>query len=179
MSNLDIAIFKWLNSWAGVNGFYDWAIIFRAEYLPWVVGVLVIIFIFWSREHTNILKNVRISAEAVLAALISRFVFTEIIRFFYDRPRPFEVLQNVHQLIQYEIGGSFPSGHAAFFFALAAGVFFYRKWWGILFYALAFSISIGRVAAGLHWPSDILGGAVVGLVSAWMINLVINKIKNT
>lgn len=153
----------------------DAVIIFMAEYLPWITGALVAVFILWSRGHSNILKNVRISAEAALAALISRFVFVEIIRYFYDRPRPFEVLEGARQIIEHSTGGSFPSGHAAFFFALATGVFFYKKWWGVLFYALALAISFSRVLAGIHWPTDILGGAVAGVISAWLVDFFIKK----
>ena len=109
--------------------------------------------------------------EAFSAGILSRFIFTEIIRYFYDRPRPFEVLSSVYQLIQHSPGGSFPSGHAAFFFALATGVFFHRKWWGVLFYIAALAISLSRVAAGLHWPSDVLAGAVIGILSAWLVKM--------
>ena len=171
---MDIIIFRWLNSWAGVNQFYDSAIIFRAEYLPWWVGVGILAFYVLGRDKK---REFLMIAHTFAAAVLARFVFAEIIRFFYDRPRPFEVLGNVYQLVQHSPGGSFPSGHAAFFFALATGVFFYRKWWGILFYALALSIGFNRVASGLHWPSDIFAGAVVGIFSAILINFLFKKIK--
>ena len=115
--------------------------------------------------------------HAFAGAVLARFVFTEVIRYFYDRPRPFEVLNNVYQLIQHSPGGSFPSGHAAFFFALATGVFFYRKWWGVLFYAAALLVSFSRVAAGIHWTSDIVAGAAIGIFSAILINFLFKKIK--
>ena len=115
--------------------------------------------------------------EALAASLISRFVFTEIIRYFYNRPRPFEILSNIYQLLEHSPGGSFPSGHAAFFFALATSVFFYRKIWGIIFFLAALSIGLARVSAGIHWPSDILAGAVVGILTSIIVNLVSKKFK--
>ncbi len=143
--------------------------------MPWAVGFGVLLFWVFGRDKK---KELRMLIGVFLAGILSRFIFTEIIRYFYNRPRPFEVLQNVHQLIQHEAGGSFPSGHAAFFFALATGIFFYRKWWGVLFYALALAIGLARVAAGLHWPSDILAGAVVGIFSAILINFLFKKFQN-
>lgn len=174
MNALDISIFQYLNSWAGINSFYDWAIIFRAEYLPWVVGIGIFLFLIFGRNKK---RELWMPIQAFASAIMARFVFTEIIRFFYNRPRPFEILQNIHQLIQHEAGGSFPSGHAAFFFALAMGVYYYHRVWGIIFFLAAISIGGGRVAAGLHWPSDILGGAVVGILSAILINFLFKKIK--
>lgn len=169
---MDIIIFRWLNSWAGINSFYDSAIIFRAEYLPWWVGIGILAFYVLCHDKKRELLMI---IHAFAAAIAARFIFTEIIRYFYDRPRPFEVLDNVYQLIQHSPGGSFPSGHAAFFFALATGVFFYRRGWGFLFYAAALLISFSRVAAGVHWTSDILGGAVVGILSAWLVRLIFQK----
>ena len=149
---------------------YDSIIIFLAEYLPLAVGIGIFLFFVFGRDKKRELWMI---IQSFAAATVARFVFTEIIRYFYNRPRPFEVLQNVHQLISHETGGSFPSGNAAFFFALATGVFFYKKWWGVLFYAFALAIGLGRVAAGLHWPSDILAGAVVGIFSAWLIKILL------
>ncbi|MDP3935285.1 MAG: phosphatase PAP2 family protein [Candidatus Giovannonibacteria bacterium] len=152
----------------------DALIIFGSEYLPWWVGIGVFLFLIFGRDKK---KEFRMLIEVFSAGILSRFVFTEIIRFFYNSPRPFEVLDNVYQLIQHSPGGSFPSGHAAFFFALATGVFFYRKWWGILFYAIAIAIGFARVAAGLHWPSDILAGAVIGIFSAWLVDFLFRRFK--
>ena len=150
--------------------YYDSIIIFLAEYLPWAVGIGIFLFLVFGRDKKRELWMI---IQSFASATVARFVFTEIIRYFWNRPRPFEVLQNVNQLISHETGGSFPSGHAAFFFALATGVFFYKKWWGVLFYAFALAIGLGRIATGLHWPSDILGGAVVGIFSAWLIKILL------
>lgn len=166
MNSFDVSIFRWLNSWAGINSFYDWAIIFRAEYLAWIVGIGILLFLVFGRDKK---LELWMLIQAFVSGITARFVFTEIIRHFYDRPRPFEVLDNIYRLIQHSPGGSFPSGHAAFFFALAMAVAYYYPKTSILFFLAALSIGMGRVAAGLHWPSDILGGAVVGILSAMFL----------
>lgn len=167
IQNLDIVILRWFNSWAGVG--WDWAIVFRAVYLWYFVMAaaalfVVITFLPKFREYRR--RHLELFLFAVLSAFIARFIITEFIRFFYDRPRPFEVLEDVRQLVDHTSGGSFPSGHAALAFAVAATVSLYYPKTSILFFLAALSIGGGRIAAGVHWPSDILGGAVVGIVSA-------------
>ena len=152
----------------------DYLIIFFADYLAWffVLGVIFFVFIFDSKKRLYIL------AEALAAAIFSRFVITEIIRFFYHTERPFETMPGVKQLIEHSTGGSFPSGHAAFFFAIAATIFIYNKRWGSLFLMTSIVMGIGRVAANLHWPVDILGGAVIAIVSSIVVHYFAKKTKD-
>ena len=107
--------------------------------------------------------------SAFAAAVFARFIIVEIIRYFLPKLRPF-VENNVNLLISQDPKEpSFPSGHASFFFAIAAVVYFYNKKAGTLFFVSAFLISISRVLIGVHWPSDILAGAIVGIFSGWLI----------
>lgn len=98
----------------------------------------------------------------------------EIIRFFYERQRPFLVL-GFQPLADHIQSGSFPSGHAAFFFALALTVFYFNKLWGWRFLAMAMVISLARIFVGVHWPSDILAGAIIGLGSAFLIKQILPR----
>ena len=163
LTGSDLAVFVWLNSWAGISFFWDWAIVFRATYVWYVVMLAVAGFgiaAFLPRFRDGRTMNVRLVVTATVSALVARFGITELIRFFYNRPRPFEALPDIVQLIPHPAGGSFPSGHAALAFAVAAAVAFYYPKTSVLFFLAALSIGVGRVAAGLHWPSDILGGAI-------------------
>ena len=117
-------------------------------------------------------------AVGAVSVFISRFIITEIIRYFYFVPRPFVNNPIVHQLIFHETSGSFPSGHAAIFFVLATVIFFFHKKWSILFFVGAILMGIARVMAGIHWPIDILGGAIIGILSAWLICKISQKIYN-
>lgn len=164
-------MFELLNSFAGKSELVDIFIIFSATLLPyWVVGAA---FIFFLRSRKIIL-------EALAAVVLSRFFVTEIIRLFYNRERPFDLpaevltkagLKPVYQLFFHDPGYAFPSGHAAFFFALATAIFLYHKGWGSIFFGAALLISLSRVIAGVHWTSDIIVGAAIGIVSAVVIYL--------
>ena len=170
MNSLDISLFRWLNSWAGMNPLVDNGIIFKAHYLPYIAGTAAVLFFFFYKDEVQKLKNCFLVLEIAASGIFSRFFVVEIIRFFWQRLRPFEALSGVTTLIEHPQEASFPSGHAAFFFALGMTIFFRYRKSGLLFLLIAFSISINRVAAGVHWPSDVVAGAVVGIVSSYAVH---------
>ncbi len=162
---LDIQIFYALNSLAGQSHLLDGLIIFLAVYLAYVTIIALLGVVFYSNYSKQ--EKWEVLIVAGLAGIVARFGVVEIIRFFYHHPRPFTALPSVHALIT-DSAWSFPSGHATFFFALATAVYLYNKKWGIGFFTAATLISLGRVIAGVHYPSDILGGAIIGAVVAWV-----------
>ena len=164
------AIFDYFNNFAGKSAVFDSFVVFCAEWLPYIlVAVFLAILIFSKKTYR---EKIKIFVFTGLSVFISRIVITEAIRYFYHVSRPF-VNNNVNQLIFHETSGSFPSGHAAFFFALAMAVYLAptlnRKWWGFVFFAAAALIGVARVIAGIHWPYDILAGAIVGIFSAFAV----------
>lgn len=102
-----------------------------------------------------------------ISAVIARLGVTELIRFLYHRPRPFSALP-AHQLLT-DNAWSFPSGHATFFFAMATAIYLYNKKWGVFFFTAAILMTISRVIAGIHYPSDIVGGALIGITVACVV----------
>ena len=129
-------------------------IIFCADYLPYLVAVGFVLYAF-SRSKWRLLVG------GLVAGLLARGG-VELIRIFVHRPRPFLADPSIIPLIS-ESSYSFPSGHAAFFFALATVVYAHNKRLGLWFYAAGAAIGLARVLAGVHYISDILGGAVLGI----------------
>lgn len=163
MNNIDLIIFKGINQFAGKMAWLDGLVIFFAKYFEYFL--LSFLFLF-------LLKNFKKYKNMIIlcfcSAIFSRFVITEIIRYFYFRSRPF-IDYHVNLLLKHSNSGSFPSGHAAFYFAISTIVFFYNKKIGILFFLASFLISFARVFSGIHWPSDILFGALIGISLSWLI----------
>lgn len=171
MINIDLYLFHSIHQFAGRFWPLDWLGIFLAEYLAYML-VLAVLY-FWLRQKTNKEKLWFFSFVA-LSVILSRGILTEVIRFFYHRLRPFLVL-NLDPLIARDMSGSFPSGHAAFYFALAFALFYFNKKWGWWFTALAIAMGLGRVFVGVHYPSDILGGAIVAAASVFTVHLLMGR----
>ncbi|MFP3975195.1 MAG: phosphatase PAP2 family protein [Chloroflexota bacterium] len=86
-------------------------------------------------------------------------------------PRPFEVHESAREaaeIVFYFPGDpSFPANVAASIFAAAMGMWFYSRKASTPVFVLAFLWSFARVYAGVHYPLDVLGGAVIGMVIAY------------
>lgn len=162
---MDTPLFQLLNNLAGQSHAFDTTVIFLAEYVPYAVVLVCAALLFYSGYAKR--EKIKIFWTALFSTAIARFGVVELIRFFYHRPRPFVTLNTEPLFAEYS--WSFPSGHAAFFFALAASLYFYNKKWGICFFLAATIISISRVIAGVHYLSDILGGALVGIAVAYVV----------
>ncbi len=77
-----------------------------------------------------------------------------------------------------EADSSFPSGHAIFVFALATGVYYYNKTLGRWLFAASVLVGVSRIFVGVHWPYDIVAGAVLGIATAWACNEIFKKYKH-
>lgn len=163
--NFDYLLFQQINNLAGIWPALDWLGIFLAEYFQYAIGAGLLIFWFWKKDSR--VKNLWAAGVALGAIGLSRGVLTEIIRWLWFRPRPF-VDHAVNSLIEHEATGSFPSGHAAFFFALAMAGYLFNRRAGQWLFAAATLISLARVFVGVHYPLDILAGALVGILSGWL-----------
>jgi len=167
--SLDFYLFQLINSWAGQYSWLDNLGVFFAKYFGYLLIFFLLLFLI-----KNFKKYWPMVVKSFGAAILARLVIVNIIRFFYYRPRPF-IANQVNLLLSDEPTGSFPSGHAAFYFAISTVIFLFNKKAGTFFLIASFLISIARVFSGIHWPSDILTGALIGIFSAWLITKVFRK----
>ena len=166
---MDYLITQQLNAFLLKYFWFDTLVIFLAKYLAYVLGIGVLLFLL-----INFRKYLPMIVKGFGAAVLARYGITELIRFLWPRARPF-LEGNFNLLLERVNESAFPSGHAAFFFALSLIVYFYNKKAGILFFIASALMGVSRVFIGLHWPTDILGGVVVGLFSAWLIHRIFKK----
>lgn len=86
------------------------------------------------------------------------------------RPRPvLDPVPLVRQLKRQPITTSFPSGHSASAAAFAAGVALESPAWGAVIAPVAWSVALSRVYTGVHFPSDVLAGAALGVGAAFAV----------
>lgn len=169
---MDTQLFYLLNNLAGQSLFFDKVVVFFASYLAYILIALFLALLLISQYSRR--EKLQILLVAGVSTIIARFGITELIRFFYHRQRPFTDL-SVNQLLTSN-EWSFPSGHSAFFFALATAVYLYNKKWGIGFFAAAVLMTLSRVIAGIHYPSDVLAGALIGIAAACVTFYIARKI---
>ena len=123
------------------------------------------LFILWA-------KDTKINREQVLHGLLAFFLaqmVAEIIKILVPTPRPFIVNGLIPLTTIIPTDGAFPSGHAASSFALATTIWLHDRKVGWFYLASAIVIGAARVAANVHYPVDILGGAIIGILIAFLI----------
>lgn len=112
----------------------------------------------------------RKSGVIILTALVVNLILCNgILKNLVGRTRPFDVNTSVSILINKPRDFSFPSGHTAVSFAVVAALFFSgeKKLWKISLVA-AVLIAFSRLYLYVHYPTDILGGIVVGILAGYI-----------
>lgn len=167
---MDSYLFHVINNFAGKWISLDTLAIFFASYFEYFLLFFLVCFL-----AINFRKNWHMVFSALFSAFVSRFVFCSAVRMLWFRPRPF-VENSVNLLMDYNAKeSSFPSGHASFYFALSTVIYLYNKKIGILFYAFTILMTLSRVFVGIHWPSDILFGALLGVITGLAGDRLIKK----
>lgn len=167
---IDINLFNFFHDLAGRGGLSDWLITFFASYSQYILGALFLVFLATKKFS---ISKWRVFWTGVAAIIVSRGIITTVIRYFYHRPRPF-VAYDFTPLIS-ENDFSFPSGHMTFFFALSTVIFMFNRRWGWFFYIVSAIMGIARIIAGVHYPSDIVGGVIIGIIFGYIVTRIIKK----
>ncbi|HEY2419990.1 MAG TPA: undecaprenyl-diphosphatase [Neobacillus sp.] len=162
LSQLDYHWFQMINGLAKTHSFFNPMMEFFANNLDYVFYLGVIIYWF-----TRTKPNRQMVFQALLTAAVALGT-NKLIGAIYHRDRPF-VAHHVIQLVLHEASSSFPSNHAAASFAIAASIWLWRKKDGWIWFILAAAISFSRVWCGVHYPLDVIGGAVLGILCTLLI----------
>ncbi len=162
--NWDVDIAKGINPRYPTSGYWK-ATSSSAYYL----GVGIPVGVFVAGLLTKDAKLERSSLEIVTAVAVE-LILSESMKYSFNRLRPGEKYPN--EIFPYHPihGKSFPSGHSSLSFATAASIAIqYPKWYIVVpAYAWAASVGYSRVYLGVHYPSDVLAGAAVGIGSAYL-----------
>ncbi|MFO7581017.1 phosphatase PAP2 family protein [Guyparkeria sp.] len=146
--------------WAGINALAD----------TWLTLGLLLPFVLW---------RPRLAILMLFAAIVATLI-THSLKPLLDVARPPGVYEpEMFNLIGHSISSkAFPSGHTVTAFTLAGLLIFglrLRMAGTALMLAIASIMGISRMVAGVHWPTDVLAGAIVGLASVWVAVLVTDR----
>ena len=162
--NTDISVLKSINSveqTVSFSRFVSNTTTAVGAGVPVVLGVVACI-----NKDDAMLKN----AVAVGSALVVDAALTYSLKKIVNRPRPYVTYPT--DIIPYssESSMSFPSGHTSFAFATATSLSIkYPRWYVIApSYLWAGAVGYSRMNLGVHYPSDVLAGAMLGAGSAWL-----------
>ena len=167
-SSLDSWLFLKINGYVGQVPIVDNIVklVVNEYFMP--VSLALLILYLWFTKSSEIKKKRQSLSLALLSVGLVNLIIV-LLNQFVVRPRPFDQLPT--KLLFYKpTDPSFPSNAAAVSFALASAVFLVDKKLGVYALLLATLYSFSRVYAGVHFPGDVLAGAVIGISSALFIS---------
>lgn len=170
---LDVSIFFFINHTIS-NPVFDKFFPFITEVKNWYIAYIVLISLLF-------FKGGRVGKISVLILLLmiaaTDQLSSNLIKNLVSRIRPCNVLENVNILATCTESFSFPSSHAVNNFAVAIFFITIFKRYSILLITIAGIIALSRVYVGVHYPSDIIGGAIIGSIMGYIFGLLVTKLE--
>lgn len=134
----------------------------------WLI-FLFIPFVFLIRKSEALRDAVYTAGWTALLALTISTVLAQII----GRVRPYLAVQGVEAIVPPNIQfGSFPSSHTAVAVGIAMALSYAHVPTGVAAFLMVFLIAFGRIASGMHFLTDVLGGAAIGILAFIIVRLV-------
>jgi undecaprenyl-diphosphatase len=163
---MDLAIVQWANSLATHTPGVAYASVFCASVLIFVLGGVAGVVVYRLPRAIR-----RATLIQIVAAVCIAYVVSQGIGAVAFRQRPFVRDAGVHPLITISAAlKSFPSDHTTIAFAIVGALFVRLHRRARIGFCLAAAlVGIGRVFAGVHYPTDVLGGAVLAALVAWVV----------
>lgn len=159
------ALFFLIFNFGNRSPLLDSAMIFGAEYLIYLTFVVVFILA---------LKGGAKEKKALLLTLVGlgiSLMIIKVTKLFYPEPRPF-ISYHLTPLIKHIADPTFPSTHTTIMATIAFSFIYYRSKAAQLLLVLLLFVGLARVYVGVHYPLDVIGGILTGLIStylAWQI----------
>lgn len=167
---MDISLFFLINS-GNQNALFDFVMPFitSKSYILFLAIVIYPLMKDWRKAVVFLVLSIICIAIADVTG--------NLLKHFFERPRPCSSLEDVRLLVACSGSFSFPSNHSVNAFAVAAMCSHFYSKASPLFYLVAVAVGFSRIYTGVHYPSDILAGALWGIFCAHVI-LIIYSLYN-
>lgn len=175
--SLDEKLFRWINNHVGEYSALDalTRLLVNEYFVPVTLALGILFLWFAARPGEERERWQRAVLVAALAVGIANLL-VKLSNLVWVRERPFH--QAVIDMLFYKpIDPSFPANSAAVGFAIATGVWLYDRRVAPYFWVPAVALPLSRVFAGVHYPSDIAGGALIGVFSALVALYTLRRIE--
>jgi undecaprenyl-diphosphatase len=169
MVSLDLQLFRSINNLAGRNDVLDGLgrLLVNEYFLTTTMALILVIFWFEGRDQDQRARNQRAILRAIIALFIANIIL-KLCNLIYFRPRPFDS-HEVNLLFYRPWDSSFPSNPATVGFSIATAMWLYNRRLGTLLLVLATLFGLSRIYCGVHYPSDVIAGALLGALSAYLV----------
>lgn len=165
---MDQALFQFINGLAGRIPLLDsgMRLLVNDYFVPTTLFLLLFCFWFEGRTMADRESNQRAVIRVIAAFLVANAI-VKACNLLYFRPRPFST-QEVHLLLYRPSDSSLPSNPAAIGFTFAAVIWQRNRNLGAVMGLLASLFAMARVYCGVHYPLDVVSGALVGVFAAYL-----------
>lgn len=163
LQNLDMEILYFINNHLRNPVFDKVMIVFTFLGDVGVVWILISLFLLVSKKYR------KVGIMTICALIVSTVLGSGILKHLIQRPRPFVSDPTVEILISKPLSYSFPSGHTASSFAAAGILAKELKRYGIHAVVLAILIAFSRMYLFVHYPTDIIGGIILGFICSEIV----------
>ena len=136
-----------------------------------VIWIIIAVPLIISKKYR------KIGFMALGALTLSTILGEEILKHVVQRIRPSADISAANLLISNPLSYSFPSGHTTSSFAVAGVLAKYFKKYALVFFTLAAVIAFSRLYLYVHYPTDVLAGAVLGLICSGIVIYMFNKLQ--
>ena len=136
-------------------------------------------YVFWFTLIVYfLLKKERKLALLITIGIIAGAVLTYPVKFLIDRARPYDQIETARVLTPLEHDPSFPSGHTEMSFLAATVVSRVHTEYSKYLYAFSIIVALSRIYVGVHFPGDVIGGVIIGIIVGKLIITLAQKKKN-
>jgi len=171
LNEIDKTLFIFCNSIIA-NGLFDSVMPFITDlnktWIGWVIFLSLWMLLILKGGRRGVITAIMLIPLLTMSDQMSSAVLKPI----FEKPRPCRevdgvlIIEQLRLLVPCGSGYSFPSSHATNNFAVAVLLGYFYKRWLLIFLSIATLVGFSRIYVGVHYPSDILGGAIVGTICA-------------
>ncbi len=167
--SFDLQLFRLINSLAGHNVFLDGLarLLVNEYFVTTIMSLILILYWFEGQDRDQRGRNQSAILHALVALMIANIIL-KLCNLIYFRPRPFDS-HEVNLLFYRPWDSSFPSNPATVGFSVATAIWLYNRRLGTLLLGLATLFGLSRIYCGVHYPLDVIAGALLGGLSAYLV----------